>query len=197
MRRLLPIALLFAIAEISSANLFLINSPASYLLANGEAPLNALTIDLNANGFFAGQTVLLKRGGAYNEFGGPAPTAFGLSALFSSNSVILPVNNLNRVPGAIDAGVDFFSPNTLIGNLSTDIAEDFEVDNFTGTANGVVLTIPAGAQFLIAAAEDNFFTDNNNTPEFYISIQHTPVPEPAPLAALGLGLACLLRRKKK
>ena len=195
MRRCLLCLPFLAMAAFSSANLFLINSPATYLFANGETPFFDIPVDLNANGFFAGQTVLLSRAGSYNETGGPTPTAFGLSAVFSSNNVLLPSTFLNRIPGAIAAGPGWTSPNTLIGNLSTDIAQDFHVDNMTGTANGITLVIPTGALWIFASAEDNFFSDNNNTPEFYLSIQHV-VPEPATFAVLGLG-ALLVRRKRR
>ncbi|MBL8087248.1 MAG: PEP-CTERM sorting domain-containing protein [Chthonomonas sp.] len=179
----------------ASATLFLVNSPATYLRAFGEAPFAANAINLNANGFFAGQTVLLKRAGSWNHLGGPTPTDYGLSCVFSSSSALLGPNNLNRIPGAIDAGPDWVSPNTQIGGFSTDIAEDFQVDNNTGTANGIVLTIPAGAQYIFCTAQDNFFSDNNNTTEFYLSIQ--PVPEPGTLAALAVGAGLLLRRRLK
>jgi len=196
MKRCLFCFPLLALAGVSSATLFLIDSPATYLRANGETPFFTIPVDLNANGFFAGQTVILSRAGSYNENGGPTPTAFGLTAVFSSSNVLLPWNTLNRIPGAIDAGTDYITPNTLVGNLPTDIPEDFEVDNFTGTANGVTLTIPNGAFYIFASAEDNFFSNNNNTPEFYLSIA-LPVPEPFTIGALGMGVVCLLRRKKK
>lgn len=197
MRRCLLCLPLLAVAGLSSANLFLINSPATYLFANGESPFFTIPVDLNANGFFAGQPVFLSRAGSYNENGGPTPTAFGLTAIFSSNNVLLPSTILNRIPGAIDAGTDWTSPNTLVGNLPTDIVEDFQVDNMTGTANGVFLTIPAGAFYIFASAQDNFFSNNNNTPELYLSIAHV-VPEPVTLTTLGFGAAlCLLRKRRR
>lgn len=181
-------------AAVGSPTLFLVNSQASYLLASGETPANALAVDLNANGFFAGQTVIISRAGAFNH-GGTSPYRYGMSALFSSSNVILPSTLLNRVPGAIDAGPDWTSPNTFNGNMPTDIAEDFQVDNLAGTANGITLTIPTGALYLIAAAQDNYFSNNNNAPEFYVSIR--PVPEPLSIAALGLGLGLFARRRLK
>ncbi len=199
MKRSLVLIALLGVAGTSSATLFLINSPASYLRASGEAPFATAPINLNANGFFAGQTVILSRAGAFNTFGGGLPTDFGLSAVFSSSPLLLGPNQLNRVPGAIAAGPNWVSPVTFIGAVPTDIPEDFQVDNPTGTANGVTLVIPAGAQFIFAAAEDDFFSNNNNAPEFYLSITHPPVPEPSALVGLGLGLACLLgaRRRRK
>lgn len=174
--------------------MFLINSPATYLHAFGEVPYTATAIDLNANGFYAGQTVTLKRAGAYQN----APFSslkYGLSAVFSTSSTLLPSNMLNRVAGAVSAGPTWTSLNTFIGNQPTDIADDFQVDNMTGTANGITLVIPAGALYLFASAQDDFWQDNNNAPEFYISMEE-PVPEPATLSALGLGVLAGLRRRR-
>lgn len=177
-----------------AASFFLVNSPATYLHAVGEAPYAANAIDLNANGFFAGQTVILSRAGSWNHLGGATPIDFGLSAVFSSSPVLLPPNVLNRIPGAISAGAPaWVSAPTQIGGFSTDIAEDFQVDNMTGTANGITLTIPTGATHIFATAQDNFFSDNNNTPEFYLVIQ--PVPEPGTLLAIGAGFVALSRRR--
>jgi len=186
----------FALAGMSQAAMFLVNSPASFYRANSETPYSTIAIDLNANGFFAGQTVILSRLGAYNQFGGPTPLAYGLSAVFSSSNTLLGPTNLNRVAGAIDAGIDWVSPNTLVGGLSTDIAEDFLVDNFAGTGSPVTIVIPTGAQYIFASAVDDYFSDNNNTPEFYLSITE-PVPEPMTIAVLGIGAAALLRRRRK
>lgn len=182
------------LAASASAVQFLVNSPATYLRAVGESPFNANAIDLNANGFFAGQTVFVSRAGSWNHLGGGTPTDYGLSAVFSTSNVLLPTPLLNRVPGAIATGAPaWVSPNTFVGNVNTDISEDFQVDNQTGTANGITLVIPTGALFLFATAQDNFFQDNNNTTEFYISLQ--PVPEPASLLAIGVGLVAVARRR--
>ena len=198
MRKLLLLSTLLGIAGTSHAAMFLVNSPATYLHTFGESPFWANAIDLNANGFFAGQTVIISRAGSFNALGGPTPTDFGLAAVFSSNPVILPPTATNRIPGAIAAGPGWVSPNTLIGNVSTDIAEDFMVDNVTGTANGITLTIPTGAQYIFATGIDNYFTDNNNTPEFYLVIN--PVPEPSTwISAFGgiMGLGIMRRVAKR
>lgn len=197
MKQLLLLSAILGAAGSAQATMFLVNSPATYLHNFGESAFWANAIDLNANGFFAGQTVTISRAGSFNHLGGPNPTDYGLAAVFSSNPVILPPTATNRIPGAIAAGPGWVSPNTLIGNVSTDIAEDFMVDNVTGTANGITLTIPAGAQYIFATGIDNFFTDNNNTPEFYLVIN--PVPEPATWVATIGGVAALglMRRSSK
>lgn len=183
-------------ATTSQAAQFLVNSPATYLHTFGENAYSANAIDLNAAGFFAGQTVKLSRLGSFNHLGGPNPTDYGLSCVFSSSNVILPQGLLNRIPGAIAAGTPWVSPNTLIGNQSTDIPEDFEVCANAGAPNGVILTIPAGAQYIFCTGQDNFFSDNNNTMEFYLKI--TPVPETSTLwpSLCGIGLLALLRKRR-
>lgn len=179
----------------SHAVQYLINSPATYLRANGETPFFTIPVDIIAAGFVPGQTVLLTRLGSYNTLGGPTPNAFGLTGVFSSSNTLLPWPVLNRIPGAIDAGTDWTSLNTQIGNVTTDIAEDFEIDNMAGTMGPLLITIPAGAQYIFAAAQDNFYTDNNNTPELWLSIQ--PVPEPGSVLVLSAGLGLLMRRRRR
>lgn len=185
----------FGLVASSQAVQYLINSPATYLRANGETPFFTIPVDLIAAGFVPGQTVLLQRLGSYNDFGGQIPNAFGLTGVFSSSNVILPWPIANRIPGAIDAGTDWTSLPTQIGSVPTDIVEDFEIDNMAGTMGPLLITIPAGAQYIFAAAQDNFYTDNNNTPELWLSI--SPVPEPGTMLALGAGLALFARRRRK
>ncbi|HLP00088.1 MAG TPA: hypothetical protein VK171_15945, partial [Fimbriimonas sp.] len=157
MRSLVCVATLGVVAS-SHAVQYLINSPATYLLTNGETPFFTIPVDLIAAGFVPGQTVLLQRLGSYNDFGGPIPNAYGLTGVFSSSNVILPWPILNRIPGAIDAGNDWTSLPTFIGNVPTDIPEDFEIDNMAGTMGPLLITIPAGAQYIWASAQDNFYT---------------------------------------
>lgn len=194
MRSLVCVAALGLVAS-SHAVQYLINSPATYLRANGETPFFSIPVDLIAAGFAPGQTVLLQRLGSYNDFGGPIPNAFGLTGVFSSSNVLLPWPLLNRIPGAIDAGTDWTSAPTQIGGINTDIAEDFEIDNMAGTMGPLLITIPIGAQYIFAAAQDNYYTDNNNTPELWLSIQ--PVPEPGTMLAVASGLGLLARKRKK
>lgn len=87
-----------------------------------------------------------------------AGTAHGdnLVAVFSSSSKILTDPNvLNRVPGAIDAGNDFFTPPTHFGELQTDIPEDFLV-----TREGVLVEVPANAEYIFLSHLDTYFSDN-------------------------------------
>lgn len=179
----------------ASATLFLVDSTNTYLHAFGENPFPTIPINLAANGYSAGQTVIMSRVGSFNRFGGGTPTDYGMSALFSTSNVLLPPPLLNRVPGAINIGQNWVSPVTSIGGQLTDIPEDFLVCNSAGTANGITVVIPTGAQWVFASAIDDFFSDNNNTTEFYLQIQ--VVPEPSCRIIASAGLIYFWIRKKK
>lgn len=190
------IVLLFALTATSAhAVLLQVDSTNTYLRANGENPFPAIPYHLATYGFVPGQTVLLTRVGSFNNLGGGIPTDWGMSAVFTSSNVLLPAPLLNRLPGAVGTvAPSWASAATQIGGLTTDISEDFMVADNTNTLNGIVLTIPAGAHYIWGTAHDNFFSDNNNTNEFYLQIQ--PVPEPASLLALGFGAMWVRRRRR-
>lgn len=190
-KRIVFLSLLVA-PVMASAAMFLVNSPATYLRANGEVPYNATAFDIIAAGYSPGQTVFLSRVGQWDEGG---PLQFGLCAVFSSSNVLLPSPLLNRVPGALSAGPSWVSPATQIGGLNTDIAEDFMVCNNSGTANGIFVTIPAGASHIFCTVPDDFFFGNNNAPELYLKI--SAVPEPAPWLASTLGIALMVGARRK
>ena len=177
----------------ASAAMFLVNSPATYLRANGEVPYNAGAIDIIAAGYSPGQTVYLSRVGQWDEGG---PLMYGLCAVFSSSNALLPSPLLNRVPGAISAGPTWTSPNTMIGNLPTDIAEDFMVCNNSGTANGIMVTIPAGANYIFCTVPDSFFFGNNNAPELYLKISAVPEPATYLVFAAGIAMLAVARRNR-
>jgi hypothetical protein len=113
--------------------------------------------------------------------------------LFSSSSILLAADVLNRVPGALDAGVPIQTWNTLFGSLSTDIAEDFGISN-------TFLTVPQGATHLFVAAHDIYYSDNSDPDgDFAVRISRVAsVPEPSTLvlfipACLAIWLCSRLR----
>jgi|GEM_PF-763907 len=61
---------------------------------------------------------------------------------------------INRVPGAIDSGQDFITATIPGGN--TEIDEDFFID-------GIRITVPEGALYLIVSAYDSYYLDNSDT----------------------------------
>ena len=103
-------------------------------------------------------------------------------AVFSGSDTLLPNGNLlNRVPDALDAGLDILTDD--IGGLPTDIPEDFSVSKRT------VVTVPAGATHLFVSAGDSFFSDNNDlNGDFRLMIEIVPESEKLPGDANNDGL---------
>lgn len=103
-----------------------------------------------------------------------------LSGLFSTSNQLGSINSLNRVSGAIDYGEDYESPQTwwseqrteisekldakgidwYEGPMSTDIPEDFIIDQHFGKA----IEIPRNAQFLFISVIDPYMRDNLEGP---------------------------------
>lgn len=158
--------------------------------------LDAVVFDLINLGVLPGSTIRLQQLGNFRPIGNPGPefsTAMG--GVFSSSSTLLPRNFLNRVPGAIDAGIDNFTGPTNLQNLSTDIPEDFRITD-------IQLIVPVEAKFLFVGALDSQFQDNTDLDrDFAVQISTVAppppvsnpesIPEPntvAGLFVLGLGL---------
>ena len=95
-------------------------------------------------------------------------------AVFSSNATLLRGDLLHRVPGAIDAGVDFATLATgECGGEVTDIPEDFAV-----FWNGAILKVPAGATHLFVCANDSKYSDNGTaSARFGVQISIVKIPE--------------------
>ena len=79
-----------------------------------------------------------------------------LGAVFSSNGDVTPNSMRYRVPGAIDAGTDYSTPKNFWFQRPTDIAEDFEVNDFTD------VVVPSGATHLAFTTWDTFFSENRS-----------------------------------
>jgi hypothetical protein len=98
---------------------------------------------------------------------------------------------LNRVPGAIDAGIAVVTWNTLFGNMSTDIPQDFRIAN-------TFVQVPVGANYLFVAAEDIYYSDNSDPDgDYAVRItQISSVPEPSTFLLLlpAFAAVCLLSR---
>jgi len=178
--------------------LFTNNDPWS---GNGSVP-GSIPIALGGLGISGGEFIQLQQLGSYYDgtYGyGPGvnlsslATSTEMIGVFSSNDVLLAPNILNRVPGAIDAGIPVGTWNTLFGNMSTDIPQDFRIAN-------TIVQVPLGANYLFVAAEDIYYSDNSN-PNGNYGVSITPVasvPEPSTILLLpsALGILILFRKQR-
>ncbi|MEO9819212.1 MAG: hypothetical protein ABJM90_00825 [Paracoccaceae bacterium] len=159
----------------------------------------APAIQLSSLGLTAGDQVRLEGAGSYDR-GGGFGEFFDLIGVFSADDTLLSGNLLNRVPGAIDAGVDVFTLPTNFGGSPTDIDEDFWISLFDGSLRGGIITIPDNAQFLFVGTADSFFEDNVSLGGWALNInkvETVPLPPALPLLALGLvGMVAFGRRQK-
>ncbi|MFX0212364.1 MAG: zinc-dependent metalloprotease family protein, partial [Candidatus Hodarchaeota archaeon] len=155
-------------------------------------------IDLQAEGFNEGDTIYISWLGGYYLDGANNPSLAwasirglrennnlpwgGLLGLFSATSQLDPdLNNLNRVPGAINYGSnDIVTPETwwqdgrpelaqklaaknidwYTGSMETDIPEDFMVHPH----EGMKVKIPRNARFLFLSIVDPYYRDNYEGP---------------------------------
>ncbi len=132
---------------------YAVNSKSSYLKADGEHPQAPRIIKLSDLGAVPGNTLKIERVGTYNDRTELRDgNATKVAAVFSSTNVVNSDKNLNRIPGAIDAGTDVNTGSYLkciifpfCITVETNIAQDFAV------TNSPTVTIPAGAQYLIVA----------------------------------------------
>lgn len=166
--------------------LFTNNDPWS---GNGSVA-GATPIVLGDIGLSGGDLIQLEKLGDWYD-GYAAHTDVDVAALdvmtemvgvFSSNELLAP-NVLARVPGAVGAGSEYTTWNTLFDNLSTDVYGDFRIDN-------TFLYVPFGATHLFVAAHDIYYSDNSEPDgDYAVRITKTAsVPEPSTLLFLASAL---------
>ena len=167
----------------------------------GSVPYS-IPIALGNLGISGGEFIQLERLGSFYDgtYGYGAgintlslQTSTEMIGIFSSNNALMAPNVLNRVPGALDAGIPIVTWNTLYDNLSTDIPQDFRIAN-------TIVQVPLGANYLFVAAEDIYYSDNSD-PDGDYGVRITSlasVPEPATFLLLGPALVTvgLLSRKR-
>ncbi len=184
-----------AATGMARADIILVDPAASYLFSNfGPAPANAVPIALSSLSFAptAGQFITITVDGTYDPYGGGHDTYTLSSGVFSSSSTILPVSNLNRIPGALftNAPPHVTQPVEATG-ASTDIPQDFLISDNPSDQTSVTVQIPVGANYLFAAVDDSYYPDNTSPNGLGFNITPASVPEPSSFILLGLSLAAI------
>jgi hypothetical protein len=146
---------------------------------DGDASIAPLVVDLTSLGIRPGSEIRIERLGDWSYSVATLPdNATALHAIFSSSNTVLPPTVLNRVPGAVSAGISSLSPPTLFGNLPTDIVEDFSVGDLT-------INVPSGASYLIVGVPDSWYQDNGD-PNGNLGVRLSFTPPCVDLRALSL-----------
>jgi len=134
---------------------------------SGGSPVEEPTIvDLVAKGYNEGDSITISYSGEYHYrafwdgAGVLAETYSGdeipLLGLFSYSKDLYSIDELNRVPGAIDYGDDVFTEGTYFQGYQTDVPEDFRIEPYSGAS----ITIPESAKYLFLCVYDGFYPDN-------------------------------------
>jgi hypothetical protein len=118
-----------------------------------------LIISLEDNGITPGDLLRIRIIGAY-FYGSSEGTRNDAIGVFSSSVQLLGTSELNRIVDAIDAGEDAVTDNTYVGQLTTDIAEDFEI-----WKESIKIKVPSGAKYLFVGNADCLHADNRETSE--------------------------------
>jgi hypothetical protein len=74
-------------------------------------------------------------------------------AVFSTDATVLATDARDRVPAAVGPVETFLTPRTVLGDLETDIARDFD-------ASDICRTVPAFASHVVVGAFDGYYSDN-------------------------------------
>ena len=176
----------------------------TFLLTNNDpwsgsgSVAGSLPIALNDLGISGGDTIQLEMLGDWYDghagYSGDVSSMDVISEMigvFSSNNTLLAPDLVNRVPGALNAGIEITTWNTLFGGMSTDIAHDFGITN-------TFVQVPFGATHLFVAAHDIYYSDNSDPDgDFAVRITRiAAVPEASTVFLLMSGLiaSCLLSR---
>jgi hypothetical protein len=152
---------------------FPLNPSATYLHICQDNAQNAQPISLEGMEITPGDWICLDNEGSFAYTEDPGWISYECIAVFSSSSTLLGGGSAHRVPGAINAGENFWTWATgECGEEPTDIPQDFRV-----TDDGVIIQVPAGAKFLFMCGHDSQYHDNwapSGRFGVQISIVHVP-----------------------
>jgi hypothetical protein len=186
--------LLLLAAAIASGATISLDPRATYLRTEGDTALDAVAYPLSSFGIVPGDYIQIERQGFYTPLSSGYPDSNRyLDAVFSGSAVLLSYDNPNRVQDAVAAGTGVITPNTWIGNLPTDIPQDFVIDDGS-TFSSVELQVPAGARYIFFTVNDSLFGDNGD-PNGDFGALITVIPEPSTSALVVSGVLLGLSRR--
>jgi hypothetical protein len=140
----------------SAAVDFPLDPRSTYLRTNNDPNAQPpLILNFGAQGVAPGTLLRIRAIGNYRSSPGVADDRLRVICVFSSNDTLLPGDQPARVPGAVEASTDVDTGATFLGNLVTDISEDF-------LCVDVLVPVPAGATHLFVGINDAFFGDNSD-----------------------------------
>ncbi|MCO4770559.1 MAG: hypothetical protein KDA24_11065 [Deltaproteobacteria bacterium] len=128
-------------------------------------PAPPLIVDLSSREIAAGDVLTLSVEGRYHDDASLDTSDYSI-AVFSASDEVLDSTNPHRVPGAIEAGEAYATDPTYLGDLPTDIPEDFRLDGDGDEGVfEVVVEVPPGGTFLIVGLGDKHYVDNTASDE--------------------------------
>ena len=133
----------------------------TFLRTNQDSPIAPVILSLGTLGMAPGDLIRIRILGEYT-FNSAGAATRNSCAVFSSSTTLLATNVQARVPGAVDAGIEFMSAPTFHGSLPTDIPEDFRTGDSVSLDHADVV-VPAGAAYLFIGAHDSLYGDNQDT----------------------------------
>jgi hypothetical protein len=130
---------------------------------SSDSPDYPVIIDLSQAGYHSGEEIKLTyqvhEPFTFNRYETPVKHAEPvLLAVFSLSGVLLPPQELKRVPGAVKMGDDFRTgpAGPIESSEPDDINEDFQIL----PASGTIVRVPEGATHLFLGVADSFYKDN-------------------------------------
>ena len=195
--------------QVSPQGTFLYQSPndvCGEIAISGPCNMNPVFVNLASIGVVPGDTITVTDFGGLCVFATTPCTIYPASAsylggVFTTNDILLPPNNLNRLPGAIQTSASNINHNpylnTYATGVDTTILQDFYLP--------ITIVVPATAQDLVVGTLDSAYADNSGgglPPNFGVDIfidTSSPPPPSVPesstanLLWVGFGLICLAR----
>jgi hypothetical protein len=138
-----------------------LNPKATFIKVNSDSALASTPLVLASLGIAPGDRIEIGLTGDF-DFGPGGDDGRSMIGIFSSSPTLLGPSVVQRVPDAIDAGVDVFTSPTFNGGLRTDVSQDFRISTAAIPADSICIIVPAGATHLFLCSPDTLYQDNSD-----------------------------------